>query len=164
MAVRGLEATNVNKKSVLRLVSIALSIIGLADSVYLSWIKFAHQESRCIVGLGDCFSVNTSRYSTLYGIPVAVFGVAGYLVILALLLLESRKGFWQANAGLAVFGASLFGVLFSAYLTFLEIVVIHAICPYCMVSAICMLALFILSIIRLALPGREAQPISKAGG
>ncbi len=164
MAVRGLEATNVNTHQILRRVSIALSIVGLVDSSYLAWLKFAHQESRCIAGLGDCFSVNTSRYSTLNGIPVAVFGMVGYLVILALLFLESRKGFWETNAGIAEFGATLFGVLFSAYLTYLEIAVIHAICPFCVLSAISMLILFILSIVRLALPGREAQPISKAGG
>jgi uncharacterized membrane protein len=164
VAVRGIETTTVNWNRVLRLVTIAFAVIGLIDSVYLTWIKFAHQESRCIVGLGDCFSVNTSRYSTFYGVPVAVFGMIGYLAILALLLLESRKGFWEANAVLAEFGVALFGVLFSAYLTFLEIVVIHAICPYCVLSAFSMLVIFALSIVRLALPGREAQPNSKAGG
>ncbi len=160
MAVRSIEKTSVNSNRVLRLVAIAFSIIGLVDSGYLAWIKFAHQESRCIVGLGDCFSVNTSRYSTLYGIPVAVFGMIGYLVLLGLLLMESRKGFWEANAGLAEFGVTLFGVLFSAYLTYLEIAVIHAICPYCLLSAISMLRLFALSLVRLARPDREAQPLS----
>jgi len=160
VAVRGLETSSINADRVLRLVAFAFATIGLVDSGYLTWIKFAHQEARCIVGLGDCYSVNTSRYATLYGIPVAVFGMIAYLVILGLLLLESRKGFWEANAGLAEFGVTLFGVLFSAYLTYLELAVIHAICPYCMVSAISMLILFAISIVRLVMPGREAQPIS----
>jgi uncharacterized membrane protein len=160
VAVRGVESTRTNAHGILRILVIAISLVGLADSIYLSYIKFAHQEARCIVGLGDCFTVNTSRYAVMFGVPIALFGVGAYLLILALLLMESRKGFWQEAAGLGVFGVTLFGVLFSAYLTYLEISVIHAICPFCMLSAVAMLMLFILSIIRLALPDREAQSIT----
>ncbi len=133
--------------SALRVFSVAVALVGLAD--------VTHQEARCIAGLGDCFTVQTSRYAAMFGIPVAVFGAGAYLVIIALLLMESRKGFWEDNAGLGVFGVTLLGVLFSGYLTYLEIAVIHAICPFCVLSAVAMLILFVVSIVRLAMPERE---------
>lgn len=129
--------------------SFVLALLGLADSVYLSWIKFSHTESSCIRGIGDCFTVNTSRYSEIQGIPIAVFGAIGYLFIIATLLAWRRPGFFEDNAPLLFFGITLFGVLYSAYLTYLEIFVIKAICPFCVVSAGIMLILFILSIAQL---------------
>jgi len=131
-------------------VSLGTALVGLLDAAYLTIIKLTDNEARCIQGVGDCFSVNTSRYSEISGIPVALFGFAAYLAIILLLLLESRGSFWEENAGLAVFGITLFGVLYSAYLTYLEIFVIRAICPFCIVSAIAMVILFVLSIARLA--------------
>lgn len=131
-------------------VSIIITLLGVADSTYLTVIKLTHNEASCIKGVGDCFSVNTSRYSELWGIPIAVFGLAAYLAILVLLFLERRGGFWRTNSPIGVFGISLFGTLYSAYLTYLEIAVIKAICPYCVISAVCMLVLFVLSLIRLA--------------
>jgi uncharacterized membrane protein len=93
--------------------------------------------------------VNTSRYSQVNGIPIAVFGAVGYLVILGLLLADRKSTFFAENGPLLIFGVTLFGVLYSAYLTYLEIAVIKAICPFCILSAITMLTLFILSIARL---------------
>ena len=160
MAVRGIEEGVIRRDSLLRNIAIALSFIGVIDSAYLTWIKLSHQESRCIVGLGDCFSVNTSRFSSISGVPVALIGLIGYLLILVLLLIETRNEEWRSNISLAVFGLTFFGTLFSAYLTYLEIAVIRAICPYCVVSASIMLILFVISIVRLTMPASEAQSIN----
>ena len=160
MAVRGIERVSIRGQDPLRIAHLVITTIGILDSVYLSWIKFAHQESRCLAGVGDCFSVNTSRYATIFGIPVAVIGLVGYCLVLLFLLLESRDQGWQANSLMAVFGLTLFGTLFSAYLTFLEIAVIRAICPFCVISAVSMLSLFVISIVRLALPAKEGQSIT----
>jgi uncharacterized membrane protein len=157
VAVRGVESIRLSKFNAWRIVSITFTVVGLFDAIYLSVLKFTHQESRCIAGIGDCFTVNTSRYSVIFGIPIALFCAGAYLMILTLLLMESKKGFWENNAGLGIFGVSLFGVLFSGYLTYLEIAVIHAVCPFCLLSAAAMVILFIISIVRLALPEREAQ-------
>ncbi len=131
------------------LISLIAAVIGALDAIYLSWVKISHNEKLCAPGLGDCFTVNTSRYSEVYGIPVALFGLAAYLLIIFILLSESRIPFVQENGSLALFGVSLVGVIYSAYLSYLEEFVIHAWCPYCVLSAIMILIIFIASIFRL---------------
>jgi uncharacterized membrane protein len=139
----------------LRWVSGILAILGLADAGYLSWIKLANAVAACS-GIGDCASVNSSRYAEMWGIPVALFGVATYLVILALLVVEGR---WTQNFylfRLGVFGVTLVGTLYSAYLTYVEVAILRAICPYCVISAVLVTALFVLSIIRLRVEDESA--------
>ena len=142
----------------LRFVSIILSVAGLVDALYLTWIKFTNNYSLCIQGVGNCESVNTSSYAEVMGIPVAVLGAGTYLLIIMILLSESRIGHLKSNATLYLFGITLIGVLFSAYLTFIEIAVLKNICPYCVVSAILMTVLFILSIVRLSQGQTEINP------
>ncbi len=136
--------------------------IGLVDSLYLIWIKIADSPAYCLQGVGDCFTVNTSKYSMIFGIPVAVFGVIGYLLILLTLYFEQRNPFIQSNADFILFGLTLVGILYSAYLTYLELFVILAICPFCVLSALSMTTLFILTIIRLVKSQTATQP--EAGG
>ena len=131
------------------LIALIAAVIGALDSVYLSWVKLSHSESLCTPGLGDCFTVNTSPYSQVYGIPIALFGLGSYLLILAILLGEARCSFLQKNGSMMLFGISLVGVLYSAYLSYLEAYVIHAWCPYCVLSAIMILIIFATSIFRL---------------
>jgi len=132
----------------LRWVSIISSAIGLVDSIYLGYVKLTHQEVYC-GGSGACESVNNSPYAEINGIPIAYLGVFAYIVILVLILMESRGGFWGEYSPIVVFGMTLAGFLYSVYLTYIEIYVLHAICPYCVVSAIVMLVLFIVSSVRL---------------
>ncbi len=135
------------------LYALAAALVGALDATYLTWIKLSHNETQCAPGLGDCFTVNTSPYSELFGIPVAVFGLMTYLLIILIFLLESRVDFLRENGKLAVFGISLVGVIYSAYLSYLEEYVIRAWCPYCVVSAIMISVIFILSILRLKQEG-----------
>src|SRR3989304_4451023 len=142
-----------------RLFSFILGMVGLIDSLYLSWVKFSGKYALC-GPIGDCESVNSSKYSEIAGIPIAFLGVGAYLVILVLLFLESRGNFWMEYSPLLVFGNSLAGVLYSAYLTFLEIAVIRAICPYCVVSAIVLVFLLMLSVQRMLRGQGEPSSIS----
>ena len=84
----------------------------------------------------------------MFGIPIAVFGVLGYLFIMLVVLLNNKIDFVKENSVIVIFGFSFIGVLFSAYLTYLELYVIDAICEYCVISAIVMALIFILSIFR----------------
>jgi uncharacterized membrane protein len=131
----------------LRKILIALGIIGLLDAAYLTYIKVL-EDGVCAVSSG-CEIVNTSQYASLGGIPIAAIGGGAYLVMLAVLWLEERNDFFAINGSLIVFGLSLIGVLYSAYLTYLELYVIHAICPFCVVSAVVLVAMLIVSILRL---------------
>jgi len=132
----------------LHIASIVLASIGLLDSLYLTWVKVSNQYAFC-GPLGDCESVNSSQYSEIGGIPIAIFGAGAYVLIILILVLEKRGGIWKEYGGDLILGISLVGTLYSIYLTYLEIAVIHAICPYCVVSAVVIIILFILSIIRL---------------
>jgi uncharacterized membrane protein len=127
---------------------IALVVIGLLVSIYMTIYKITSNDNMCI-GSKDCAVVNASRYSELYGIPVAVFGVAGYAVLLAILLLERQPGFFQQNGTMLLFGISLVGFLFTVYLIFVEVALIKAFCPFCIASQTAMTVIFILSVVRL---------------
>lgn len=129
-------------------ISYILALVGLADSIYLTYIKLANATASC-AGIGDCESVNSSKYAEIAGIPIALLGAGAYLAILALLFMEKRGDFWKNNAPLGVFGISLVGVLYSAYLTYVEVAILHAICPYCVLSALVLVALLVISVVRL---------------
>jgi uncharacterized membrane protein len=126
-----------------------LALAGLGVSGYLTWTHVTNQAIAC-GGLQDCDIVQQSVYSTVLGIPVALLGVAAYATLLALLLLHGRlPEALDAYIPLAIFGISLIGVLYSAYLTYLEIYVIYAICRWCAISAVIITAIFFLSLLDL---------------
>ena len=138
-----------NRVDKLRLFLMVGSAIGLIDALYLTWMKITNNPRMCIQGLGDCFTVNTSKYSEIAGIPVAVLGAAAYLFLFLILLNENRTDFLKTNSVLFVFGITLAGTLFSGYLTYIELFILKQICPFCVVSAITMLILLVISINRL---------------
>ncbi|OGO34288.1 MAG: hypothetical protein A2Z16_12700 [Chloroflexi bacterium RBG_16_54_18] len=135
-------------KDKLHLSSIFLAIIGLLDSLYLYWVKITNAYALC-GPIGDCESVNSSRFAEIAGIPIALLGAGSYLTILGLLLLERRRYFWAEYVPLMVFGLSLVGVMYSAYLTYVEVAILKAICPYCVISAIVLVILLALATVRL---------------
>lgn len=127
---------------------LALIVVGLLVSIYMTIYKVTSNENMCI-GSKDCSVVNASRYSEVNGIPVAVIGMGGYATLLALLWLERRPGFIKENGSMIFFGVSLVGFLFTVYLVFVEIALIKAYCPFCITSQVSMTIIFILSVIRL---------------
>lgn len=128
-------------------ISILLALVGLVDSIYLTWVKLANAYSSCI-GIGDCEVVNQSRFAELWGQPIALYGALAYLAILVLLVSETLVNQMREWSTLAVFGLTMAGTLYSAYLTYLEIAVLRAICPYCVLSAVAMLGLWGIAIAR----------------
>ena len=127
--------------------AIILTVIGLLVSIYMTIYKITSNDSMCI-GSGDCKTVNASRYAEVYGIPVAVLGIAGYSAILAVLLLERNPGFFQTNGSMILFTLTLAGFLFTVWLVFVEVALIKAYCPFCITSQIAMTLIFILTVIR----------------
>jgi uncharacterized membrane protein len=114
-----------------------LCLLGLGVAGYLSFIELFHTQAVC-GPLGNCNSVQTSKYATLWGVlPVGIFGIAGYLSIALAFLVQSLSSApIKSYARLAMWAMALLGVLFSIYLTFLEPFVIGATCAWCISSAI----------------------------
>jgi uncharacterized membrane protein len=128
--------------------TLVLALLGALDATYLLVYKLTNNNAMCL-GNGGCYDVNFSPYSVIGGIPVSLFGLAAFLLIAFILILEPRSKIVKENGSLAIFGISLAGVAFTAYLTWLELYVIHAICPFCVASAVLIALIFILAIIRL---------------
>jgi uncharacterized membrane protein len=126
----------------LRLAAIVLALIGLGVAAYLTYVHYKGIKPAC--GLGaNCVKVQTSEWSELAGVPVAVLGLAGYAVILASLFVPGEIGLMTG----ALVALSGFG--FSAYLTYRELFSIHAICEWCVTSAVLMTLLAGVTTIRL---------------
>jgi uncharacterized membrane protein len=132
----------------LRRISIALAVLGILVSTYMTVFKLTDNQGMCL-GDGGCSVVNNSIYSEAYGVPVAAIGMGGYAAILAALLLPGRSTFLEDNAIMLVFGLTLAGFVFTLYLIYVEFALIHALCPFCITSQVSMTILFILSVIRL---------------
>jgi uncharacterized membrane protein len=134
------------------------AIIGLLTAIYLTIAKITGSREMCLEGIGDCWSVNNSIYSEFLGIPVAIFGAGAYLSILVIMWLETKNAFWKTNAIYFLFAITLMGLLFSAYLTYVEVAILNAICPFCVVSAIAMVVLFAIVVNRLIKSQAETNP------
>jgi uncharacterized membrane protein len=131
----------------------ALAVLGVMVSGYLTWVHYAGIEPFCSA-VSDCERVQSSDYSELAGVPVAVIGVVGYLAILI-----SLKAPVEATALLA-YG----GLAFSAYLTWAELFRIEAICQWCVLSALITLAIAVLATLRALRASRGGAPEAFSAG
>lgn len=114
-----------------------LVCVGIFIAVYMTYVEVTKNEAIC-GPVGDCNAVQQSSYATLFGfLPVGIFGLIGYLAIgVAWWLQRVAPPRLKNLTRLAMWGMSLFGVIFSIYLTFLEPFVIGATCIWCISSAI----------------------------
>lgn len=107
----------------------ALATAGLAIAIYLTVVRIQGHSPACVIG-GSCATVQSSRYATLAGIPVPVLGLVGYVALLASVILTGVRG---RLLGLL---AGIVGMGFSWWLTYVELGIIDAICPWCVTSAV----------------------------
>jgi uncharacterized membrane protein len=133
-----------------------LAMIGLFVAVYLTLYKIGVIGS-LTCSLGSCETVNTSRWAQFLGLPVAGWGVFFYLDVLIITLIGIQPPFASTPAvsWLLVLW-SAFGALFSGWLTYLELFRIHAICIWCVTSAVIVTCILVLSILDLRELPREA--------
>jgi uncharacterized membrane protein len=121
---------------------IVLAVIGLGVASYLTYVHYAGIKPACTAG-ESCTKVQTSKYSELAGVPVALMGLIGYVLILTTLLLPQSE-----TMRFATMAITLGGFGFSAYLTYRELFSIHAVCEWCVSSAIILTILACLSVWR----------------
>jgi uncharacterized membrane protein len=114
--------------------SFVAGLAGTGVAVYL--VRVHYDEGALICTVGDCKTVQESEYAEVWGIPIALFGLGMYLVVLALGIARWRRPDWHVPATLTAFGLALSGALYAAYLTYLELAVIEAICQWCVASAV----------------------------
>jgi uncharacterized membrane protein len=143
-----------------RMSAALLSLAGLFISAYLYLYKIGKIGSLAC-GTGGCETVQLSPWSNIAGVDVALIGLLGYAGLLALTLAALQPALvgrrWPATllAGLAGVG-----VLFTAYLTYLELFVIHAICRWCVASGFVILAIFIVALLDLRRLPRQQDLLS----
>ncbi len=128
---------------VLRIAATYYAAYGIGVATYITIADSGGGSPVCLAGGGGCETVAGSSYSHLLGVNVAVFGIVGYVLLLAAALLRGDV------ARMAGFGISLAGFGFSVYLTYLELFKIEAICQWCVSSAVLMTVLFGLNAVRM---------------
>ncbi|MEA2723760.1 MAG: hypothetical protein QOH59_1531 [Gemmatimonadales bacterium] len=132
-----------------RMSAALLSLAGLFISAYLYLYKIGKIGSLAC-GTGECETVQLSPWSSIAGVDVALIGVLGYAGLLALTLAALQPGLvgrrWPASVLAVLAGA---GVLFTVYLTYLELFVIHAICRWCVASGFVILAILVVALLDL---------------
>jgi uncharacterized membrane protein len=122
-----------------RVVSFVAALAGTGVAAYL--VRVHYDESALICTVGDCATVQKSKYAELWGMPIAILGLGMYLAILALGVLRWRRPELSGPSTLAAFALALSGTLYAAYLTYVELFVIDAICQWCVASALLTVAI-----------------------
>lgn len=131
------------EEGTLRRVGTALAALGIGVAGYIAIAEAGGGAPTCLAGGGGCETVAESSYSELLGVNIAIFGIAGYLLILGTALLRGD------GARMAGFCLSLGGFGYSVFLTYLELFKIEAICQWCVASAVLMTLLFGLNAVRM---------------
>ncbi len=139
----------------MNVMALVFAALGLLDSAYLLTVHWGWWTAVCL-GVGNCEVVNMSVYSELLGIPVALLGGLSYIALMALSY-AVLQDIYAEYAQIARFFIAAVGVAFSAYLTGIELFVLHEICPWCVMSAILITLIAVLSFMDLRQASLEPQ-------
>jgi uncharacterized membrane protein len=132
-------------ENVLRVALGAVALMGIGVATYLTIVRAEGDSPTCVIG-GGCGTVQKSEYSELGGVPVAWLGLAAYVGLLVAAILPGQLG-----RALGLFTAVVsFG--FSAWLTYAELVIIEAVCAWCVTSAVLVTLALVITILRAASP------------
>jgi uncharacterized membrane protein len=119
-----------------------LSLIGLADAIYLTVEHVTGESVRCTI-IAGCSEVLSSRYAVVAGLPLAALGAAAYFSVFSLATLAA---FGYRAAGTLMTALVLLMFLFSLWLIYLQAFVIHAFCQFCLLSAAVTTALTVIAL------------------
>ena len=147
-----------------RMAAALMSLIGLFVSAYLYLYKIG-RIGTLACGSGACETVQTSQWSRVLGVEVALIGVVGYAVLLGLALVALRPAQAERRGpAVALAGLAGGGVLFSLYLTYVELFVIHAICRWCVGSAAIIVTILLLALLELRRVGSAGPAATRLAG
>lgn len=149
---------NVPTEATLRRAIAFVATLGVGVATYIAIADSGGGAPTCVAGGHGCQAVAESSYSHIAGINVAVFGIIGYVALLA------TAFFANDAARFAGFALALGGFGFSVYLTYLEVFEIEAICQWCVASAVLMTILFALGVTRLIAYAGTDDPGEARGG
>lgn len=122
-----------------------LSLAGIGTSSYLTYSHYADKATVC-AGIGSCEFVQSSSYSKMAGVPVALLGLLFFVSLLALVVFRLVRGAGEDSwSKPASFSMSLGGTMFVGYLTYVELFVIEAICIWCVATACLTAACFVVT-------------------
>ncbi len=126
----------------LLLANVLLGVVGMALAGYLTYVHYNEDALVCTVG--GCETVQQSDYSTMFGIPIAIFGFLMFLTVtlLALARMTERGPLPSDMATMAAWTLLLTSLLYYAYLTYIEIWDLEAVCQWCVMSSIVALLMF----------------------
>lgn len=122
----------------------ALALVGLAIAGYLTWVHF--EEDILVCGVGDCSVVQTSEYATIGNIPIAVLGLGMFAAVFALSIGRRLQPEWAEWATPGILFTCFASLVYYAYLTYVEIWVLEAVCQWCVLSSLMMLAIFVIEL------------------
>ena len=124
----------------------ALALAGIFLALYLLLYKLG-MIGALTCSVGSCETVNTSRWATFFGVPVAAWGLGFYVATLALVMVGIQERYADSRGvSIALVTMTGWGVVFSGWLTYLELFVIDAICMWCVISAIIVAVMFVVSL------------------
>ena len=134
---------NLNKQSWRTPINFLLALLGFSDAVYLTAVHYNGAKLVC-GAFGNCSTVLNSAYSTVLGVPVAILGAIYYFILIILLVLwfDTKKSLYQTLAA----RLTIVGLLMSLWFLGLQIFILQAFCPFCLLSAATSIGLFIVNI------------------
>ncbi len=144
-------ATTHNMKTSFSKAMTVLSALGIAVTSYLIHQHYAPVDSS-FCNFNDyvsCDIVNKSEFSTIFGVPVSIFGLLTYIYLFVFSLASMRNKAWAKKLFLPTVAFTLFGLLFSFYLTYTEFFVLFAVCIFCLTQQILILSISSLLLISL---------------
>lgn len=137
-----------NGRIILRYLIAVLAIAGIVVSSLALRVHYSNETQPCSINEHwDCGIVNHSSFAEIAGVPVAAVGIAGYAVLMLLAIMGFRR--WTL-------AASLTGLAFALYLTYIERNVLQVWCLYCVISQCVIAAITLLSFVELLLRRKHA--------
>jgi uncharacterized membrane protein len=138
-----------------QLVSIA---VGIFISGYLTYVKATGVMMACVANSAfNCDKVQNSAYSMMFGIPIAYFGLATYLLLGFLILFSDRLPFLEDYGQLFILAITIGAWIFSMYLVYIQFFVLEALCPWCLAHEANFTVFLFLTIARYVRLQREVE-------